>query len=302
MSIAGYLGDYRQSQTVRFTWNSASASGQSITRSTNGTIQVYKDGNTTQFTTGVTDNEDYDTLTGVHETVIDTSSGYGIGDYYVVLAAGTIDTQTENVGLAEFSIENRFTGEIRAGSTATHSISTITMAAEAAPGVDFFKGGIIQITSGTGAGQLRSISASTNANPPVLTLSRNLVVTPSGTITYKIWAGEQGTTVAEMLSGGIASQASVDALDTYKKNTAVTGFEFGMVDATTGLGAVGKTVSVVVNLDGSVPAAPAGVVAEVGNGLYKVSLTAGEMNGDEIGFVATATGCLATILKLRTQS
>lgn len=105
-----YLGDFKKGATVRIYWNSFSLAGASITRSTNGTISVYEDGGTTQFTTGVTDTEDFDTLTGVHLIAIDTSQAdYEAGkDYAVVLSAATIDGRTVNAVLAHFSIENRF--------------------------------------------------------------------------------------------------------------------------------------------------------------------------------------------------
>ena len=46
-----HLGNFATSATVRFMWSSNDANGASITRATNGTVQVYKNGNTTQSTT-----------------------------------------------------------------------------------------------------------------------------------------------------------------------------------------------------------------------------------------------------------
>jgi hypothetical protein len=105
-----YLGDYNEDDTLYFLWNSNDSDGASITRSTDGTISVYKDNGTTQSTAGVTDAEDFDGLTGVHAVTIDLSADafYATGaDYAVVLSAATIDTQTVNAVLAHFSIENR---------------------------------------------------------------------------------------------------------------------------------------------------------------------------------------------------
>lgn len=107
----GYLGDFTTGVTVRGMWNSNGADGASITRSSNGTISVYKDGGTTQSTTGVTDTEDFDSLTGVHLVAIDTSADgtfYSAGsDFHVVLSAATIDTKTVNAFLFSFSLNNR---------------------------------------------------------------------------------------------------------------------------------------------------------------------------------------------------
>lgn len=104
-----YLGDYLANETVYFMWSSNGADGASITRATNGTISVYKDANTTQTTTGVTDTEDFDSLTGVHHVAIATTDGFytTATDFTVVLSGATIDGKTVNAVLAHFSIENR---------------------------------------------------------------------------------------------------------------------------------------------------------------------------------------------------
>jgi uncharacterized protein YaiE (UPF0345 family) len=109
--MSAYLGDFRTGKTIRKMWNSNAIAGESITRATNGTISVYKDGGTTQSTTGVTDTEDFDSLTGVHLVAIDTSADgtfYSAGsDFEAVLSAATIDGKTINATLFSFSLENR---------------------------------------------------------------------------------------------------------------------------------------------------------------------------------------------------
>jgi hypothetical protein len=109
--VSSYLGDFRVGKVVRKMWNSNAAAGESITRATNGTVSVYKDGGTTQSTTGVTDTEDFDSLTGVHLVAVDTSADgtfYSAGsDFEVVLSAATIDGKTVNATLFSFSLENR---------------------------------------------------------------------------------------------------------------------------------------------------------------------------------------------------
>lgn len=106
-----YIGDHRTGVTIRHMWNSNAVAGESITRATDGTISVYKDGNTTQSTAGVTDSENFDGLTGVHLVAIDTSADgtfYSAGsDFHVVLSAATIDGKTINAFLFSFSLENR---------------------------------------------------------------------------------------------------------------------------------------------------------------------------------------------------
>ena len=70
-----YLGDYAADSTVEFKWNTRGADGASITRTTDGSIRIYKDNSATQRSSsaGITDTEDFDTLTGVHHCQIDLS-------------------------------------------------------------------------------------------------------------------------------------------------------------------------------------------------------------------------------------
>lgn len=109
--MSSYLGDFRTGKTVRKMFNTNAVAGESITIATNGTVQVYKDGGTTQSTTGVTFTEDFDSLTGVHLVAIDTSADgtfYSAGsDFEAVLAGATIDGKAVNAPLFSFSLENR---------------------------------------------------------------------------------------------------------------------------------------------------------------------------------------------------
>jgi hypothetical protein len=105
------LGDFKSGSTVRFMWNTNALDGSAITRGTNGTIRVYKDGGTTELVSpAVTDTEDFDGLTGVHlcEINISNATSYPVGhDYFVVLPGAVIDGKTVNACLAKFSIENQ---------------------------------------------------------------------------------------------------------------------------------------------------------------------------------------------------
>jgi len=87
----------------------------------------------------------------------------------------------------------------------------------------------------------------------------------------------------------------------YPKNTAVPDFVFYM-ENTDGSPGIGKTVTVKLGLDGGAFAAPAGAISEISDGWYKVSFTDVEFDGDEVAFIATATGAKQTNIKIRTQS
>jgi hypothetical protein len=116
-----YLGDFKENSTLYFCWDTNDKNGASITRATNGTIKVYKDDGTAETTAGITDSEDFDSITGVHNCKIDLSADafYAKGhDYSVVLTGAVIDGETVNAVLATFSIENRFAGSLLFGKAA----------------------------------------------------------------------------------------------------------------------------------------------------------------------------------------
>lgn len=111
MSIC--LGDLKKDSVVYFCWSTFNKNGSSTSRSTDGTIKIYKDDGSSECTVGITDTENFDSLTGVHNCKIDTGadSFYAPGhDYSVVLVGAVIDGETVNTVLASFSIENRFAG------------------------------------------------------------------------------------------------------------------------------------------------------------------------------------------------
>lgn len=104
------LGDYKEDSTLSYCWGTYDKNGANITRTTNGTIKVYKGDDTTESTSGITDTKDFDSLTGIHNCKIDLSTNafYATGhDYSVVLTGAVIDGETVNAVLATFSIENR---------------------------------------------------------------------------------------------------------------------------------------------------------------------------------------------------
>lgn len=188
-----YLGDFPIGGSVKFMWNTVGADGASITRSTNGTIRIYKDGGTTERSSanGITDTEDFDSLTGVHYCSIDLSDNTDAGfyargsSYHVVLAAATIDTKTVNAHLAHFSIERfnlRGLGYgVASGTPSTTSIPTSTLVPAAAV-TDQFKGRIVifdrNTTTANLRGQATDITASTSGG--VLTVSALTTAPVSG--------------------------------------------------------------------------------------------------------------------------
>ncbi len=104
------LGNFYAGQTIRGSFNSRSTSGAPITLAGTPALAVYKDGNTTQVTTGVTLTVDFDSVTGHHLYEIVTTDAFytKASDFRVVLTAGTVDSvSVVGVEVGSFSIENR---------------------------------------------------------------------------------------------------------------------------------------------------------------------------------------------------
>lgn len=132
------LGDRTEDSTIYFAWSTNAADGSSITRAVNGTISVYKNDSVTQSVAGITDTEDFDSLTGIHSCKIDTSADVfyaASADYTVVLSGATIDGKSVNAVLAVFSIENRFPSAAAINTEVTDvlKIDTISEPSQAAP-------------------------------------------------------------------------------------------------------------------------------------------------------------------------
>lgn len=193
------LGDFPVNATLRFMWNTNGQDGASITRSTNGTLRIYKNDSTTERSSaaGITDTEDFDTQTGVHHCKIDLSDNTDAGfyaagsDYFVVLNGATIDTKTVNACVAQFSIgktpatQTQVRGTVGA-SASTTSIPTSSLS-PAAGVTDQFKGRIVIFDNDTSTtnlrGQATDITASTSGGTLTVTALTNA---PASGDTFKI--------------------------------------------------------------------------------------------------------------------
>jgi hypothetical protein len=89
---------------------------------------------------------------------------------------------------------------------------------------------------------------------------------------------------------------------TVKKDTALAGFTFAMFNSTAPSGLVtGLTVSSSRSIDGGAVAGTTNAVAEVGSGIYKINLSAADLNGNSITFIFTAAGALDSAFTFVTQ-
>ena len=108
--MADYFGDFAEDQTVYIPFSTSDSDGAGIARATDGTIRVYKDDGTTEYTSDITDSDSFDSHDGINMLKIETTNAwYTVGhDYTVVLDGATIDGVADvNVVIGTFSIENR---------------------------------------------------------------------------------------------------------------------------------------------------------------------------------------------------
>jgi hypothetical protein len=206
-----YLGDIAPSQILYFGWHSNAIAGESITRATNGTVSVYKDDGTTQSTTGVTDTEDFDGLTGVHWVKIDTSADgtfYAAGhDFAVVLSAATIDGKTINAVLGHFSINNR------SALRPTTAGRTLDVSAGGEAGVDW-----ANVGSPTTAQNLSGTNIKTDQVVASVTGAVGSVTGAVGSVTGAVGSvGAGGITASSLASDTItAAKIAADAITAAK--------------------------------------------------------------------------------------
>jgi hypothetical protein len=89
---------------------------------------------------------------------------------------------------------------------------------------------------------------------------------------------------------------------TVKKDTALAGFTFAMFNATPPSSlATGLSVSSSRSIDGGAVAGTTNAVAEVGSGVYKINLSAADLNGNSITFIFTAPSALDCAFTFVTQ-
>src|SRR3972149_4826962 len=133
------LGDFPANGVVGFLWNTNGQDGASITRSTDGTLKIFKMHATAatwaterSSLAGGTQLEDFD-ATGMHSVHIDLSDNTDAGfyaagnEYQVAIVGAVVDTKTVNVPLASFSIEraNGILALLKSGTFGLSALKTL---------------------------------------------------------------------------------------------------------------------------------------------------------------------------------
>lgn len=263
-----YLGDFPTGATVYVPFHTFNSSGASVTLTGLAVtdIEIYKDGGTTQrssdagYTLLDTDGIDFDGITGIHGFKIDLSDNTDAGfyaaahDYFVVVSAVTVDSQTVNFVACSFSIENR---SITANVTKWLGTAAATPTTAGVPEID--------VTHWNGT----AVASPATAGYPAVTLKVG-----TGTGEVNLASGKAPATIA---AGDIANSAitaasiAADAITDAKVASDVT------IASVTG--AVG---SVTGNVGGNVTGSVGSVVGAVGS-------VTGNVGGNVVGSVATAT-------------
>lgn len=228
-----YRGDIRLGDTIDIKFcTTAASTGAPTTLSGTPAISAYPANSTTQITAGITLTADFDAVTGLNNVRVVASSGNGYAtatNYDLVITTGTVGgTSAVGYVIGSFSIENRSalmpttaartldvasTGEagldfanvnIPAGAIPTLGIidngtaqsatgTTLVLRSAAAFADSELIGATIVITGGSaGVGQSRVITAYTGATDTATV--DTWTTTPTGTITYVIFAGSPAST------------------------------------------------------------------------------------------------------------
>jgi hypothetical protein len=116
-----------------------------------------------------------------------------------------------------------------------------------------------------------------------------------------IFSGYNGSDIRANIVGSVSG--SVHGVTTLRPviNTGYSNFMFPMFDASTKSPKSGLSVTAERAIDGNPFSSCSNAVAELGNGVYRINLSASDMNGDKIMFRFTATGADDQLIEVFTQ-
>ncbi len=155
-------------------------------------------------------------------------------------------------------------------------------------------GASVLLSSGTGTGQLSFTSGIVKSDPWPIALPGAYSSGTAGFILGNLGAGADpwATALPGSYTSGQAGNILGSRLFTQSntvKNAGLANFEFVMVD-TTGVPRTGLTVAAQRSIDGAAFGSCSNSVTEVSSGVYKITLSAGDTNGNVITLRFTATG------------
>ena len=206
--MSKYYGDINEDATIELTFNTFDSDGASVTVTdfASTDVHVHKDGSDAQSNVGVTIDIDFDTVTGNHIIIIDTSADafYATGSNYEVRVEGiTVATQTINAFIGSFSIENRYM--VGTDSAALASVLGAAVGASISADVAAVKAETVLIVEDTAEIGVAGAGLS-NINLP------NQTMNITGDITGNL-SGSVGTVTLVSANGINAASIATDAID-----------------------------------------------------------------------------------------
>jgi len=295
--MSKHLGDFDASAVIygKFTTFQPST-GAAFALAGTPALSVYKDNSTTESTSGVTLTASFDSRTGLNHFAVDTSSDgtfYSAGSFFdIVITTGTVDSVSV-VGAVVASFTIRKTSALKP-STAGRTIVVDASGLADANMVKMGASGSGQaITAAAGVTFPSSVASPTNITAGTITTATNLTNAPT--------SGDFTTTMKTSLNAATPTVTLAASQIQIKKNTGMNGFTFLMVDGSN----VPKTTLTVTaqrSIDGAALGSCANSVSEIGGGLYKINLAAGDLNGSFIMLVFSATGAQTRYIPVITQA
>lgn len=181
-----------------------------------------------------------------------------------------------------------------ASATTTSFITDLTSSTD-----NFYNQTTIVFTSGSLAGQTRIVS-DYNGSTKTVTLSEALTSAPANGDSFQIISTHTHT--ISDISSGVWSETTRTLSNPagLKKNEAVSNFNFVLVDSSD-TPVTGATVTATRSIDGGAFSSCTNSASEIGNGVYKINLSASDLNGDVITLSFTATGAKTRLITIFTE-
>lgn len=199
-----YIGDFKEDQDIKFTFPTRDKSGGAVTYS-GGTIKVYKNNAGTGNTSSVTVTKDTP-QTGIHRVDLDGSDAfYTKGADYQVEAEGlTVDGETVNDTIAEFSVENR-SNEKTLAKLPTNNIMGSSVKTDKDDEIDSIKSTVDANLDATVSSRASEANATSNKNDVISEVDDNETKIDN-------LQGDMDDVHGKLPSGDIADEASVIAI------------------------------------------------------------------------------------------
>ena len=285
----------------------AFATGVPTTLAGTPVLSVLEENNVTPITAGVSVSVDRATVVGMNQaTIVATgANGYEAGKSYAIyISTGTVGG-TSVVG----EVVGAFTIQASAAAVdlanATDGLSALKTLIDAVD--NFVDTEVADIQARlpaalTAGGNIKADALAWNA---LATVALPLIPTVAGRTLDVSAGGEAGLDWANIGSPTTAVDLSGTRVLIHsgiKKNVAMANFKFLMTDSTNHAPATGLTVTVTRAIDGGAFAAGTlSAVTEVAFGIYRVDFGAGDLNGDNITFRATAAAADDLLVTIETD-